>query len=472
MSHKILLLLITLVAVLLAGGLTLGLAQAGRAVNSTPIPDWEQANQSGFGMTTTMGVSSLEVFQNSLYAGTSNYAIGVQVWHSSDGMTWEPASQPNFGVTNTLLTSIPDLMEFNNQLYAGTSWGGNPGQIWRSPDGTTWEPVTQDGFGDPDNTGFTTFFEHSGDLYAASTNLVNGFQLWRSGSGDPLDWSNVITAGLGYTTNVAVTGFMLYKDNLYLAIEQPSPATPAQVWNSADGAHWNPVSIGFGDPNNYATGGFTIFQDALYLGTRNDVTGGQLWSTTNGTEWSKIIGDGFSDVNNVKFESLSVFENALIVGTYNQVTGLEVARSYDGVHFHQMNVNGFGNVDNHSTLWDNATTPFGGRLYMGTWNAVDGGEIWRYTPATLTGTVTNANTLEPVQGAEIYVAADYATLSGPNGDYVLPLEVGVFTVTVSATDYISQTATNVELISGTVTLDFALEPIPPSAIVYLPVILR
>ena len=135
---------------------------------------------------------------------------------------------------------------------------------------------------------------------------------------------------------------------------------------------------GFGSANNKQTGGFAIFNGYLYVGTRNDVTGAQLWRSNNGTTWVPVVTNGFGDVNNFKLESLSVFEDALYAGTDNSVTGMEVLRSTDGLDWGQINPDGFGDTNNDGTLWSNATIVFRNSLYIGTNNYNgNGGELWQ-----------------------------------------------------------------------------------------------
>jgi hypothetical protein len=133
---------------------------------------------------------------------------------------------------------------------------------------------------------------------------------------------------------------------------------------------------GFGDLDNYSTGGFAIFKNCLYLGTRNDVTGAQLWRSKNGLSWTKVIGDGFGDITNNKIESLFTYKARLYTVTQNFVTGTEVWRTSNGKTWLQVNPDGFGDSNNTATLWTNATAIYDSHLFIGTWNAVDGGEIW------------------------------------------------------------------------------------------------
>jgi subtilisin family serine protease len=85
---------------------------------------------------------------------------------------------------------------------------------------------------------------------------------------------------------------------------------------------------------------------------------------------------------------------------------------------------------------------------------------------TLTGTVTDASTEEPIAGAKVTALPDppsgpaSAATTDPTGGYTLSLETGRYTVTVQAAGY-RQQESSVTLIPGEpTTLDFALEPQP------------
>ena len=358
-----------------------------RTAQSTPLssipeidldePAWKQVNTDGFGKPTITGVTSLENFNGQLYAGTSNWAEGGQVWRTSNGTDWFAVSEPGF--TSTLTYTNPvilDMIEFKGQLYAGTGWDSSVGQIWRSSDGTDWKPVIEDGFGNQTNGSITTFTVFSDTLYAAAGNTTEGLEVWRSSTGDTLSWTPVITAGLGYTTSNNVTGFTLFDGFLYISIEGTQPC---QVWRSVDGSIWEPITTnGFGDPNNLSMGGWAILGDYLYTGIRNDVTGAQLWRSTNGIDFDPIVQDGFGDINNIKIESLFTYGENLIAVTQNNVTGMEVMRSNDGLSWSQINLDGYGDSNNSATLWSNATAIFNNHLYIGNWNVITGGEIWEF----------------------------------------------------------------------------------------------
>ena len=351
-------------------------------LNNTPKmltcigPNWQQLNTNGFGDSQTSGVISFEVFQNHLYASTAN-GSGGSVWQRQPDGQWQQVSEAGFG-SGSAAPAIVDLEVFQGKLYAGMGWDDAPGQVWRSVNGTSWQPVTTDGFGDNGNIAITNFAVFKGLIYAGTGATNSSAQIWRSTSGSSDTWTKVASDGSGLSGNV--TSFAVYKSVLYAAIESSSGVDPAQVWRSTNGSDWTIVTAdGFGDPSNISTGGFAQFDGYLYLGTRNEVTGGQLWRTMDGLHWEMVIGDGFGDTSNIKIESLLVHDDLLYAVTFNPQTGFQIWRSEDAINWEQIISNGFGDSNNFSTLWNNAFIEYQGHILIGTWNNVDGGELWMST---------------------------------------------------------------------------------------------
>ena len=55
---------------------------------------------------------------------------------------------------------------------------------------------------------------------------------------------------------------------------------------------------------------------------------------------------------------------------------MEVWRSGDGVSWEQVGPDGLGDSNNYSPNWDNSADVFNGRLFIGTGNWANGGEVW------------------------------------------------------------------------------------------------
>ena len=61
-------------------------------------------------------------------------------------------------------------------------------------------------------------------------------------------------------------------------------------------------------------------------------------------------------------------------------------RTANGAQWEQVAAGGFANSHNRATAWDSSTAVYRKRLYVGTFNFADGGEVWQsgvpaYLPA-------------------------------------------------------------------------------------------
>ena len=365
-------------------GVSASTPQAGEARNNRAqdlpqaVPDWQQVNSNGFGDPTVGEVSALGAYNGYLYAGTHNpidpepLFDGTQIFRSSDGVTWNPVTQPGFGnAHDTAPPAILDMAVFKGYLYSSTGRGDSAGKIYRTVNGVSWAPVVNSGFGDQDNVDITALAEYDGYIYAGVTNLVSGSQIWRSFTGDSNTWTQMVVPG---TTETSISGFAAFDGALYAAVESTAPA---QIWRSYGGAWTAVVSDGFGDSDTTATGGMAVFAGYLYIGAGNAVDGAQLWRSNNGTTWTQAITPGFGDANNREVEAAFVYQSQLYASVKNAVTGMEVWRSADGSLWEQANQDGFGDSNNAGTNGSNATAEFECQLYVGTSNVVDGGELWR-----------------------------------------------------------------------------------------------
>jgi len=351
------------------------------SIQNLPVTDWEQVNSNGFGDLHEQELSALETFNGYLYAGTFNVVDplilfdGARIFRSPNGTTWTPVTQPGFqNPHDTAPPAITDFVVFNTRLYASTGWGGNPAQIWRSSTGTSWAPMVTAGFGDPDIHDIPALTVYNGAIYAGASSQVSGARIYRSSTGDSNTWA-LIAPAASTMAGAGVTGFTEFNSALYATVESEAPV---QIWRTTNGTSWTSImNNGFGDSNNIQTGGMAVFGGYLYVGVGNAVNGAQLWRTSNGTNWAQAITPAFGDANNKQVESVFVFQNQIYVSVMNVITGVEVWRSTDGSLWEQVNLDGFG--DNHNTGSNRgaATADFLSQLYVGTSNALDGGELWR-----------------------------------------------------------------------------------------------
>jgi hypothetical protein len=285
------------------------------------------------------------------------------------------------------------MIEFESKLYAGIeNWNWNinaseGGEIWRTPNGLDWTRVITQGFNDPINgeiTSFAVFFE---TLYAStwSYTSAHGAEIWRSSTGDSTDWHRVLSNGLGNANNRGVVTMKVYNDHLYAGTY--NTVDGATIWRTSDGSAWSPIApAGFDDPYNRYIGGLEAFNNYLYAGTYNytnsDNPGAELWrcQVCDGSDWEQVaIPKGLGDTYNRSILSLVIFKNMLYATTVNTETGMEVWRTSDGSNWSQINPDGFGDSNNWLDNWDKHTIAFfKDRLFIGTGNSANGGEIWMY----------------------------------------------------------------------------------------------
>jgi hypothetical protein len=135
------------------------------SVNANSLPSslngWAQVNVSGFGNTDNMGVTTLAVFSNTLYAGTQGNMAGAEIWRTSNGNSWTSVITSGFGVTQN--NNIRGLTVWGNYLYAGTS-NDNGAQIWRSNDGLSWTQVVSQGLGNANSKELNLMYVFSNTL--------------------------------------------------------------------------------------------------------------------------------------------------------------------------------------------------------------------------------------------------------------------------------------------------------------------
>jgi hypothetical protein len=96
---------------------------------------------------------------------------------------------------------------------------------------------------------------------------------------------------------------------------------------------------------------------------------------TSAAQLRQVNGDGFGDPNNIGIDRVHATQGYLFAGTWNDAEGMIVYRSRDGTNFEQISQGGVdGNRNNFvvvSFAW------FNGKLYTSSWNAVDGGSVFR-----------------------------------------------------------------------------------------------
>lgn len=355
-------------------------------------PNWRQVNINGFG-DAAQNAGALASFGGKLLAGTYAFDGGANLWQLNGG--WTQAATGGLGDDTNV--GIVRLFEFGGQLYAGVdNWDeaanrSTGAQLLRSPDGTTWSAVMTGGFGRVDNGGIFAIDAFSNTLYAGtySYTSTHGAELWRSATGNPGDWQQVVPNGFGTASNHAIWSLGVYNGFLYAGTRNTQGGP--EIWRSSDGLTWGKVANnGFGAASLTTIFALEPFNGYLYAGVhsnpRINTTDPTLWrcQQCDGTDWQPVTPSRFGSAANNIVEALLVHNRMLYAFTGNQSTGMEVWRTSDGASWVQVGFAGLGDANNYYPLYDNATVLHNGNLYVGVWNGAGGGRVWQYLPERAT----------------------------------------------------------------------------------------
>ena len=279
----------------------------------------------GFGNPDLEGIYDFTAFDSQLYASAfdEDGATSGEVWRSPDGITWTQTGADGLGNANN--DGFYKMEIFNNQLYVGSRNPTEGSEIYRTADGITWNlvPLSAGGFADANNWAVWSLETYGGFLYAGTYNIIDGAQLWRSADGT--NWNLVLDFDLIDGNNIGINTIYTYQNNLYFGTMNVSPIGGAEIWGW-DGANWGWDDQGLGDANNNV---FSIHPvtvgSSVYFGSRNFVTGAELWWANSPGQYSQIGDDGFGDANNWALYALT-FKDYLYLGFSNNNNGLEIWR--------------------------------------------------------------------------------------------------------------------------------------------------
>jgi len=180
---------------------------------------------------------------------------------------------------------------------------------------------------------------------------------------------------------------LIFRDQLYLGMEADN-ALGARLWRTRRGVRtpqsqldWEEVAA---DENGLPFGTSDIaqadhidslaaFQDWIFASTANrsgNPKGTLVFRSKNGNpgSWEDAlvkIGPGFGKPQNENFKDMQVFDGQLCGGTWNEIDGAEVWCTADGENWVKKNVSGFGETSNR-IIWSGHV--FDGQLYFGLQN--------------------------------------------------------------------------------------------------------
>lgn len=414
------------------------------------VPGWKQVNLNGFGERQNIWISSLVSFNGHLYA--SGYQ--PYVWRLGNDGSWSTVSSQGFGDSTNV--QIDAMAVFNNWLYAATftfvcddpdcdTWHTNGPQFWRTADGTTWENVTPPGSIGSDYRWVPTMLSAGGYLYATldrgDWNLL-GAEVWRTADGQ--SWQQIASGGFGDPYNTGVLSLVEYNGYLYAGTRHgdwqddahPDGPLGGEVWRY-DGTNWTRVNDpGFGDLEAHRVEKLLVFKNALYAyisrvgGTSN---GAEIWRCTatvcnSQADWIKVADNGFGNPANQYIYSGIVFDGHLYAAIANFNDGLRIWRTANGTDWEEVTPDpGMGDSTN-GNVWLGAMAVHNNRLYLGTTNWANGGEVWKKTvTADFTASPTTGSPGTTVTFTNL-AGGDVASATWNFGDGSPPLSTSANTV--------------------------------------------
>jgi hypothetical protein len=214
----------------------------------------------------------------------------------------------------------------------------------------------------------------SNQLYAATYNDVTGVEVWCSSSGAGGSWTQVNEDSFGEPGLAFVQTMDVFNNRLYVGVGREGVA---ELWRTADGEHWTAVFTDGLAENNTNVSAMAVFNGEFYIGLRNIETGGEVWKSSNGLDWTSVVSGGLGNVDNGRPYGLIDYAGELYLVFSNLAAGGEVWRSSDGVSWEPIMQGGWGDSNNdYIDYVDKAAVVFKNRLYIGTLNDNNGGEVW------------------------------------------------------------------------------------------------
>ena len=312
---------------------------------------------------------SLVEFNDYLYASVGNIAEGAKIFRSSNGTAWMKVGDDGFGDIGCFDIV---LYVFDGAIYALTFGGGpSTAKLYKSTNGTSWTQIGTDGFGDINNTGAVGIVAFNDHLYFGTINAVTGTEIFRLNDAGTL--TQVNSDGFDGANNTETWALTVYDGALYAGLGQEAGGT-AEIWKTTNGTNWQKIMDGgFGDINNIRITAMFTFGEELYAGTLNRITGTEVWRRITDNSWEQVNTDGFGDANNIwTGDTVAVINGTIYLGTRNDTTGGELFLSTDGDKWTKEGSDGFGDNDNFAVY----AITFNGRVYLG-FSSDDGAEIWR-----------------------------------------------------------------------------------------------
>jgi flagellin len=227
-------------------------------------------------------------FNGSLYTSTPN---GV---YRFTGDSWAIASPVKLGDVNN--TRITDLQVYDDHLYAGTVNAASFFQLWKMDSNENWSQVGTGGFGTTSNT-ISNLEVYDGKLAVAA---IQG-RVYTVDQSDSI--AQINTTGFGNVNNGDILGLKEYKGRLYAGTTNLAEGSEVWEWN---GKTWAQVADAWiNDANNIWMRGMEEYNGRLYVGTRDNVSGANIYSNEIDTRLKIHFGSGNSSAEDYYYMNVN-----------------------------------------------------------------------------------------------------------------------------------------------------------------------
>ncbi|GEM_PF-5461104 len=377
------------------------------------------------------GILSLTVYDNKIVAGGAGGTICV--WN---GSAW--SLPPNRNPAGWFW----DLAVCNGALFAGgdTYMGTTQFPVARW-NGTSWSQLAS-------GEGMVCALAVYRDKLVAAPIYLGGQHYVASWSGS--SWTTLASTSWTGVSALGVFGSKLIAGGDFSTIGGIS-ANNIASWS---GTSWSPLGSGTNDE----VLALAVYDGKLIAGGRFSSPGSCI-AAWNGTSWSPL-GSGMTRADDDPFvEALAVYNGRLIAGGYftgaGGVTVSNIA-AWDGSSWSPLG-SGFSKDVPALTVYDNKLIAASGgssdpQVFAWTEGGIQYGKM--------SGTVQSAGK-GVIQGATIQLSTpEYSAKTDAQGNYTIKnVPVGTYSVTATATGYVSQTVDNVQIQANqTKTQDFTLTP--------------
>jgi len=234
---------------------------------------------------------------------------------------------------------------FNNKIWVvgGEDGATTNNQIWNSTNGATWNQVTVTGASFSSPTGGKLL------VYNNKIWLLEGFSSGPSSSNnvynstDGINWSQVSNSGTKYSARHFFDA-IVFDNKMWVigGLSNSSTTGLSDIWSSTDGVNWTQSTPSGTFFNGRFHHKLAVLGSKMYLIGGADNGGsnyyGDVWSTTNGVNWTKDANDGAFFAARYSHEVVVANNTMYLIGGQSSSILGDVWKSTNGTNWTQVTI--------------------------------------------------------------------------------------------------------------------------------------